>query len=588
MRFGIFYEHQMPRPWAEDAEETLLANALQQVELADKVGVDYVWEVEHHFLEEYSHSSAPEVFLAAASQRTSNIRLGHGIVQIPPGFNHPARVAERVATLDLVSGGRVEFGTGESSSQAELGGFGVDRETKREQWEESIDVITRMFVEEPFAGYDGRWTSMPPRSVRPKPKQKPHPPLWVACSRRETILLAARRGIGALTFAFIEPEQAREWVDEYEALIQSDECVPAGFAVNPSFAVVLPMMLHEDEATAIERGIDGAHFFGYSLAHYYVFGDHRPGITNVWEEFQAKRAEYGFAREIINADDGPLGVKILQQGLGSLRGAIGTPAQVVDLVQRYVDAGVDQVIFVQQAGPNKHEHICESLELFGKKVLPHFTDGREEAEAAKRERLAGACERALARRAPARQPDPGYVITPRGEPAAAQVISAARRAETNGAAANGGRHGLKAALAKRLREAGESAFAAFVRGRSDQQLERTLGSGPGLRIMFKGLERAFVPEKANGWSGEVQYELTGTHNGHRDWVVRVQGDHASAAPGRAEKPAVTFRMSVPVFARIAAQEMHPAKAMMEGELQLDGDFEAAARLGEMFGADSLV
>src|ERR1041384_2794319 len=133
MKFGIFYEHQLPRPWSEESEYRLLQNSLTQIELADKLGYDYAWEVEHHFLEEYSHSSAPEVFLAAASQRTKNIRLGHGIVQIPPGFNHPARVAERVATLDLVSGGRVEFGTGESSSQAELGGFGVDRETKREQ-----------------------------------------------------------------------------------------------------------------------------------------------------------------------------------------------------------------------------------------------------------------------------------------------------------------------------------------------------------------------------------------------------------------------------------------------------------------------
>src|SRR6266498_1173516 len=185
MRFGIFYEHQLPRPWAPTDEHRLLKDALEQVELADKVGIDYVWEVEHHFLEEYSHSSAPEVFLAAASQRTSNIRLGHGIVQIPPGFNHPARVAERIATLDLVSGGRVEFGTGESSSQAELGGFGVRREDKRAQWEESLDAITRMFVEEPFAGFDGTWTSMPPRNVIPKPLQKPHPPLWVACSRRE-------------------------------------------------------------------------------------------------------------------------------------------------------------------------------------------------------------------------------------------------------------------------------------------------------------------------------------------------------------------------------------------------------------------
>jgi alkanesulfonate monooxygenase SsuD/methylene tetrahydromethanopterin reductase-like flavin-dependent oxidoreductase (luciferase family)/putative sterol carrier protein len=587
MRFGIFYEHQLPRPWHEGAEEELLRNALEQVELADKVGIDYVWEVEHHFLEEYSHSSAPEVFLAAASQRTKNIRLGHGIVQIPPGFNHPARVAERVATLDLVSGGRVEFGTGESSSQTELGGFGVDRESKRAQWEESLDAITRMFVEEPFAGYSGQWTSMPPRSVLPKPKQKPHPPLWVACSRRETILLAARRGIGALTFAFIEPEEARAWVDEYEGLIQSEECVPAGFAVNPNFAVVLPMMLHKEEQTAIERGIDGAHFFGFSLAHYYVFGDHRPGITNVWDEFEAKRAEYGFAREIINADEGALGVKILQQGLGSLRGAIGTPEQVVDLVQRYVDAGVDQVIFVQQAGPNRHEHICESLELFGKKVLPHFADGRDQREAAKRERLADACERALARREPARVADPGYVVTPRGEPAAAQVIAAARRAEANWSA-NGRARGLRARLEQRLKDVGESAFAAFVRKRSDAQLERTLGTGPGLRIMFKGMERSFVPEKASGFTGAFQYELTGTRNGHQEWFVHVDGGRATAAPGRAPEPLVTLRMSVPVFCRIAAQEIHPAKAMMEGQMQVDGNWEAASRMGEMFGADSLV
>src|SRR6187200_3773861 len=145
MKIGIFYEHQLPRPWSDDSEVTLIQNALEQCELADDLGIDYVWEVEHHFLEEYSHSSAPEVFLAAASQRTSRIRLGHGIVQLPQEFNHSARIAERIATLDLISDGRVDFGTGESSSEAELGGFGVDRDTKREQWAEGLDAVTRMF-----------------------------------------------------------------------------------------------------------------------------------------------------------------------------------------------------------------------------------------------------------------------------------------------------------------------------------------------------------------------------------------------------------------------------------------------------------
>src|ERR687894_3065781 len=172
MRFGLFYEHQNPRPWeGERTDRKLLKDSLEQIELADRLGFDTVWEVEHHFLEEYSHSSASDVFLAAASQRTSRIRLGFGILPLPPGYQHPARVAETVATLDLISDGRVEFGTGETSSGAELEGFGVDRATKRAQWDEALDAVTRMMVEEPFAGIDGRYVTMPPRNVVPKPLQ---------------------------------------------------------------------------------------------------------------------------------------------------------------------------------------------------------------------------------------------------------------------------------------------------------------------------------------------------------------------------------------------------------------------------------
>src|SRR3954468_1791775 len=410
MRFGVFYEHQLPRPWHDGAEKRLISDALEQVEIADRAGFDYVWEVEHHFLEEYSHSSASDVWLAAASQRAKRIRLGFGILPLPPGYQHPARVAEKVAMLDLVSGGRVEFGTGETSSGAELEGFGVDRESKRAQWAEMLDVVTRMMVEEPFAGWDGRYLVMPPRNVVPKPVQKPHPPVWVACSRRETIRVAAEKGAGVLSFSFVEPEEAKEWVDEYHEIIASERCVPAGFAVNPSVGVVLPMMCAEDEAEAIERGIDGAHFFGYSLAHYYVFGDHHPGRSNIWEEFLQRRDEVGFARHIVTPDQAPLGLKIMQQGLGSLRGAIGTPEQIADLVRRYEEAGVDQIIFVSQAGKNRHEHICESLELVAQKVMPEFAARSEERERAKAERLAPAVQAALARRSPAREADPVYAI----------------------------------------------------------------------------------------------------------------------------------------------------------------------------------
>jgi alkanesulfonate monooxygenase SsuD/methylene tetrahydromethanopterin reductase-like flavin-dependent oxidoreductase (luciferase family) len=575
VRFGLFYEHQLPRATDEPDEGRLLADALEQVALADRLGIDYVWEVEHHFLEEYSHSSAPEVFLAAASQRTSRIRLGHGIVQAPPSVNHPARVAERVATLDLISDGRVEFGTGEGSSQMELGAFGVDREVKRAQWEESLDAITRMFVEEPFAGYEGRWLSMPQRNVIPKPKQRPHPPLWVACSRRETILMAAQRGLGALSFSFVEPENAKEWVDSYYELIASDECVPAGFAVNPNVAVVLPMMCHRDEATAIERGIDGAHFFGFSLAYYYAFGEHRPGCSNVWEEFRKRRADTGFAREIVAADDAPLGVRLLQEGVGSLRGAIGTPEQVGDLIERYEAAGVDQVIFVSQAGTNRHDHICESLELFAEEVMPRFADQAEGHEQQKAERLQGAVERALARRSPPRVAAGDYVVMPDGEPAPARSAAGTMSASDGAAPQRTSARELAARW-------GEAALGALVRGRGDRQLHKLFDRGPGLGVIFKGMERAFDPEKARGFEGEIQYELRG-RDGPRSWTVRIGDGRAVVRRGPAGDAAVTLRTSVPNFVRLAAGEAFPPKLLLEGALVIEGDFAVAGRLPEMFG-----
>jgi alkanesulfonate monooxygenase SsuD/methylene tetrahydromethanopterin reductase-like flavin-dependent oxidoreductase (luciferase family) len=402
VRFGIFYEHQLPRPWEPGAEHKLLKDALEQVELADRLGFDYLWEVEHHYLEEYSHSSAPEVFLAAASQRTSRIRIGHGIVQLPFGFNHPARVAERIGTLDLISDGRVEFGTGEASSEMELGGFGVERATKRAQWSEALDVVTRLMVEEPFCGHESADLSIPPRNLVPKPYQKPHPPVWVACSRRETIHLAATKGIGALSFSFIEPEEARAWVDDYYATLASEECIPGGFAVNANIACVLPFMCHHDEATAIARGLDGGHFFGYSLAHYYAFGLHKLGETNVWEEFQANRSRFGFDRKVAAQEGQVLGARLLEQGMGALRGAIGTPDQIRGLISSYEAAGIDQLIFVSQAGRNRHEDICESMELFAREVLPEFAARADEVDQAKEARLAPAKAAALARRAPAR------------------------------------------------------------------------------------------------------------------------------------------------------------------------------------------
>ena len=408
MRFGIFYEHQLPRPWEPGAEQRLIQDALTQVELADRLGFQYVWEVEHHFLEEYSHSSAPEVFLAACSQRTTDIRLGHGIIQTAPGYNHPARTAERLAMLDLVSNGRVEFGSGESSSEAELGGFGIDQVTKRDQWLEGLQVAIRCMTETPFTGHDGPYCTMPARNVVPKPMQSPHPPLWVACSRRDTILLAAQKGIGALSFAFIDPPEAQRWMADYEETL-ANECVPVGLAVNPQVACVTPMMLHPDESEALARGIDGANFFGYSLAHYYVFGEHRPAGTDVWQEFTERRSQMGYSPEAALATrNETLGAKIASGDETGLRGAVGTPDQVREFLRRYEEAGVDQVIFVLQAGRNRHEHIMESLEIFGTQIMGEFAERDEAHVAARERRFAPHIEAAFERKAALGDDRPPY------------------------------------------------------------------------------------------------------------------------------------------------------------------------------------
>jgi alkanesulfonate monooxygenase SsuD/methylene tetrahydromethanopterin reductase-like flavin-dependent oxidoreductase (luciferase family) len=582
VRFGIFYEHQLPRPWSPDSEAQLLRDSLEQVALADRLGFDYVWEVEHHFLEEYSHSSAPEVFLAAASQRTERIRLGHGIVNVMPAVNHPARVAERLATLDLISGGRVEFGTGESSSAAELGGFLIPREQKRAMWQEELGAITRMMVEEPFAGLDGEYVQMPPRNVVPKPQQKPHPPVWVACSRRETIHLAGRNGIGALSFSFVEPEAAAKWVREYYDLIASPECVPAGFAVNANLAVVLPMMLAPDEADAIERGIDGAHFFGYSLGHYYGLSSHVAGLTDVWSEFERRRDDTGFARHIVRPDQAPLGVRLLQEGLGSLRGAIGTPEQVADLVARYEAAGVDQVIFILQAGRNRHEHICESLELFAERVMPRFLEGRDQREAEKAARLGQAVGAALARREPAQPLRAPYVLD---EPA---ELARARRRRFRAPTPRQLAGQAVDQVRRAARERGVSVLARMIDGASDAEVERRFGSAFAQRAIFTGMARSFEPDAAAGFQGHLVYELARPATGAPPtrWTIEVSDGHASAVPGGRDDPALTIRFQLADFVRVAAGKLDPAAPLLEDRASFEGDFALAARLPEMFGAPS--
>jgi alkanesulfonate monooxygenase SsuD/methylene tetrahydromethanopterin reductase-like flavin-dependent oxidoreductase (luciferase family) len=390
MRFGLFYELQIPKPWDATSERRVISEAIQQVVLADQIGIDYAWATEHHFLEEYAHCSASEVFLSALAAKTERIRIGFGIRQVIPAFNHPARTAEAVAMLDLISNGRVEFGFGEGATGMELGGFSVDFTRKRALALEAAEQIANMMVMCPYPGFEGEGFTFPARNIVPKPLQKPHPPMWMACTSRSTIEVAARNGLGALAFSFVDPEEAEHWAEIYYSIICSEECVPLAHSVNANIAMVAAFSLNHDRAEAIARGVDGFRFFNYAMGSL-VRGSHVPGQSHLWDSYLEKSQG---DKELTRVVPG-----------------IGTPEEFRQLVGAYDAAGVDQVIFLQQGGKNSNEDICASLELFGAEVLPSFQEGRNDMEAAKAKRLAPYIEAALERKKWMAPLDPSEIPT---------------------------------------------------------------------------------------------------------------------------------------------------------------------------------
>ncbi|MDP7547296.1 MAG: LLM class flavin-dependent oxidoreductase [Alphaproteobacteria bacterium] len=385
MKFGVFYELQLPKPWKAGDEHRLFQEALEQIVLADKLGIDHAWAVEHHFLDEYSHCSSPEVFLAAAAGQTKNIRLGHGIRQVIPNYNHPARTAEGLGTLDLVSNGRVDFGIGEGATRLELGGFDIPAKQKRAMAIEAAEQVANMMVMTPYPGYQGEHFSMPCRNILPKPLQTPHPPMWMACTNRDTIKIAASLGVGALAFSFLDWEEAKTWADIYYGIIKSEDCVPVGHSVNANIAIVSNFSLHKDREEAIRRGQVNFEFFGYAM-NALVAHDTVPGRTNLWDEYIA---QHGSKTEEL--------IATVKRARTHVSG-IGTPDDLAGHITEFEEAGVDQIIFLQQAGRNLHAEICQSLELFAADVQPAFKAKQAAKEKAKAAELAPYVEAALARK----------------------------------------------------------------------------------------------------------------------------------------------------------------------------------------------
>jgi alkanesulfonate monooxygenase SsuD/methylene tetrahydromethanopterin reductase-like flavin-dependent oxidoreductase (luciferase family) len=357
MKFGIFFELSVPRPFTAANESRTYLNALEQARLADELGFDWVWCVEHHFLEEYSHCSAPEVVLSAVAAQTSRIRVGHGAVVCVPEMNHPIRVAERCAALDIVSGGRLDVGTARSSTWTELGGFRADPDLTKKQWDEYVRVLPRLWADEPFA-YDGLAFSMPERNVLPKPVQDPHPPLWVTVTSPGTEADAADRGIGCLGVAAAGYEEQERRTHEYHRRIQL--CDPVSSVVNDQVTTLNFMYCHEDRATALGTGQRMLGLFGVMNAHLLWTREAYP--TRAYQTLGNLSPKAGSQnRQTARPGGAPEGI------------AIGDPDDIVDAIKRWESIGVDGLNFILNAQETvPQQDVLDSLRLFAAEVMPQF------------------------------------------------------------------------------------------------------------------------------------------------------------------------------------------------------------------------
>jgi len=356
MQFGLFFELSVLGLFSRNNERRVFENALEQARVADELGFDALWVVEHHFLEEYSHCSAPEVFLTACAMRTKRIRLGHGAVVCVPQMNHPVRVAERAATLDILSGGRLEFGTARSSTWTELGGFQVDPDDTKKTWDEYVRVLPKMWTQERFA-YDGVSFSMPERAILPKPIQKPHPPLWVTVTSPGTELDAADRGIGCLGVAAASYAEQERRTREYRRRIQ--QCDPVG-AVNERVATLNFLFCHENPHDAATTGLFMLGMFSLLNAHLLPTREAYPT--------RAYHSLGNLAPRPAHDDASPGDRRAVPEGI-----AIGSPEQIVAAVKRWESIGVDGINFIVNAAEViPQEQVLQSLRVFAREVMPVF------------------------------------------------------------------------------------------------------------------------------------------------------------------------------------------------------------------------
>ena len=394
MKFGLLYETQRPYEGTDIDWNALYKETLAQCELADQVGFDNLWFVEHHFLTGFSGSPCPEVLLGALSQITKQIRIGFGVCILP--YHHPVRVAERVAMVDQLTNGRVEFGTGRSNAYEQTG-LGIDPRETRERWEESIGMLPKIWQSDEYS-FEGKFWSVPTRRVLPKPYQKPHPRMYLACTQTDSFRFAAEKGLGVLSSASYATSILAEHVKTYRENIKNAE--PVGAFVNNFWGNNVHAFCGPDNQEARELCAQSMKTF---------FGPDKPYIAGRVGAYEELLEAWGgvpdhlqadFGRWLRQSDDAhkqqaeEAGLS-LDSGPGAARAAVaqldadtlcdrgviigGDPESCIKAIKMYEDIGVDQVMMIMQTETIPHEKVMSSIEMFGKHILPNY----RQAETAK-------------------------------------------------------------------------------------------------------------------------------------------------------------------------------------------------------------
>ena len=364
---SLFYEIQVANPLRQrENEQAVFDQVLDQVELADGLGYSTFWTVEHHFQPGFSHCSAPEVLYGAVSQRTKNIRIGHSVVLLPFPYNHPVRIAERVATIDILSHGRMEVGTGRSSTVQELGGFGIPPEETRSRWEDALRcMITIWTSENGTFSYKGQYYDIPERTIVPLPVQKPYPRIWMATATDSSHEIAGRLGLGLLTLVVATPpDQVAQRIEMYDTAAKNPE--PIGPVINNRKAVFYMGHCAETDEKARAQA-------ERSFVSYVSVAGRNAARLRAQIAAQGGGGADAPTRPGVNPNDADTSDFTMEYMLDNRTAICGSPdtciRQIEDIL-KYVK--VDEIMLMQQFWAMSHEETMKSIELFGKHVIPHF------------------------------------------------------------------------------------------------------------------------------------------------------------------------------------------------------------------------